>query len=207
MCDIASNQFLGDQTGANNFGVVGMRTELQDSTWGRAIMFPSGDEGLRLMTLSNQEFSSGDFTVSFSTRLLGVNEDGLLFGSSLESDIQYRLVYTGNDQCRFEGVGTDNPNLYPVMIPCPDMGSQHHFTLISSPASTSLIVDGVVHNAVLPQLTTGEPAFAPTEQKITFLAETVGEVDEVQFSLVRHSTSWAVLRQASLMETLLSVDY
>lgn len=107
------------------------------------------------------------------------------------------------------GLAQNNPSLYPVIIPCPDIGNQHHFTLISSPSSTSLVVDGVVHNAVLPQLSLGpgDPAFVPAEQRITFLAETQGEVDEVQFSWVRHSTSWAVLRQASLMETLLSVDY
>lgn len=106
MCELILEQFFVDRTGSNNSGVVDVPTQLQDSTWGRAARLQNGGGGLRAPTLNGREFGSAEFTVSFSTRLLGANEVGLLFGSSLESEIQYRLVYTGDEQCRFEGVGT-----------------------------------------------------------------------------------------------------
>jgi hypothetical protein len=211
MCGARQNaDEVADDTGSGNDGIALISQRVRQSDgWGKALdLSGSIGTGLNVPSLSGSEFRFNAFTLSFSVSMNWQDKVSVLLGSTDDSEgPQYRLKTLSEGLCQFEGVGgTGDPD--PVPVPCITNGTSSHYTLLEGFGGTILVIDGVDHFVDLPELVVSpSPGFQPTGQIMTFLAGVEGRLDEVQLSSVRHSVSWAQVRQASLMNTLLTVDY
>ena len=211
VCGDAEQSQLFDSTQSNNSGALNQGViDRRDSLWGKSVRVRPLMGGVHIPTLSGGSFTFGAFTLSFSVQFSDVGRETLILGSANPQNNrpEYRLLHLGNGTCRFEGVGLQFIVPDPVEFLCPNDSEIHHYSLLVNGSEAAMIIDGVVFDVQLPPVVFGiEQGFEPTRQMLTFLQHASGFLDEVMFSSTQMSRSWVIVRQASLMDTLLRVEY